>query len=90
LIEQGTYTTTNSQGHLIAQPDPNGFVEVIGTHDDGMNEPWNYLTQPGNTPIAFVTNDTIPLSVPEPASLSLLATSIGFLNLFVRRANRRQ
>jgi hypothetical protein len=87
LIEQGTYTTSNRQGTLTVSEED--LVLTLGTLDNGMNEPWDRFHQSGYLPDAIVTPDTIPLSVPEPASLSLLGISLGVINLFARRTRRQ-
>jgi hypothetical protein len=89
IVEQGTYTTTNQQGFLSANVD--GFVEVLGTSDNGSNELWDLVHQQGNTPQATilansdgqgndspnVNGDIIALNVPEPTSLGLIAVGMG-------------
>jgi PEP-CTERM motif len=97
LIEHGTYTTTDSQGSLTVQTYNynsefpgmgQGFVEVLGTSDGGMNELFGDAPyQVGNTPFATALPETINL--PEPASLGLLGIGIGFINAFSRRSRRR-
>jgi hypothetical protein len=86
LIEQGTYTTTARQGFLTVEGDIG--VEVLFTDDNGMNEPWDYVHQVGIAAFAITYPETISLSIPEPASLSLLGLSVGFINVLGRRARR--
>jgi len=93
IVEQGTYTVP---GGVLANPtaslsvNVDGFVEVIGTSDNGNNEAWTLIAQQGNTPAASIlannfgagtvpntVGDTIALSVPEPASIGLIAVGMG-------------
>jgi len=91
LIEQGTYTYNNS-GNGLLTVNVDGFVEVLGTGDNGTNEAWTLVNQQGNTPAAAilansysvdgsvapnVRGDTISLAVPEPTSLGLLVVGLG-------------
>jgi hypothetical protein len=100
LIEQGTYTTTDSQGSLTVQTYnynsefPNmgpGFVEVLGTTDGGINELWGLSPyQTGSVArIATALPETISL-LPEPAAITLLGVGVGSINLFGRRSRRHQ
>jgi hypothetical protein len=93
IVEQGTYTVpggitgVNPLASLSVNVD--GFVEVLGTGDNGNNEAWTLANQQGNTPAAAIlpngdnladintAGDTISLAVPEPTSIGLIAIGMG-------------
>jgi hypothetical protein len=101
LIEQGTYTTSASQGSLTVQShlvvintfDTQGMYSeaafMLATDDGGMNEPWDYSHQKGALTGTIPIPDTIPLSVPEPGSFAILAIIAAIVNLKGRWVGRK-